>query len=239
MNQNYNQRSQNYHRGNHNDNYRGGGGAYHQNHQGKKELPQQAPFTAFVGNLPSGIIQADIEEIFEECNFIPTGIRLIHDRDTNKFKGYCYIEFENVEGLKKALEFDGASLEGKTLKVDIAEQKGGNRDRGQNHHNNQNSYHNNHRGGGDNRGPRSGQHSHRQRRDSNRSQSSQYSQRSYQNNNSRGNYGGYNSGNWTSFIEIKLFCETFSCYYNFFYQNSIFITKTTATTNPTSQSTKT
>ena len=39
----------------------------------KKVLPKEPPFTAYVGNMPSGIIQSDVEEIFEACNFLRAG----------------------------------------------------------------------------------------------------------------------------------------------------------------------
>lgn len=140
------------------------------NYQGKKlPLPTKPPYQVYVGNLPAGIIQSDVEEIFEECDVLTA--RLVYDRESSKFKGFGYVEFNSIEGLKKALEFHGAELEGNHIKVDIAEQKNKNK-----------NYNNNRRQQSGN----GGYNNNRERRDSNMSNTS------YQSTNNRTN-GGYNN----------------------------------------------
>lgn len=46
------------------------------------------------------------------------------DRETDKFKGFCYVEFEYLEDLVKAIEMNGAlNVDGNFIKIDVAEEK--------------------------------------------------------------------------------------------------------------------
>ncbi|XP_076618162.1 eukaryotic translation initiation factor 4H1 isoform X2 [Colletes latitarsis] len=96
------------------------GGGYRSS--GRKPLPTEPPFTAYVGNLPNGIVQGDVDKIF--LNFNVKGIRLVKDKETDRFKGFCYVEFEDLANLEAALEMDGAvEIDNSLIKIDVAEGK--------------------------------------------------------------------------------------------------------------------
>lgn len=91
---------------------------------GKKALPTEAPYLVFVGNLPQGIVQGDVKKIFPDLYV--KHVRLVYDKDTDLFKGFCYVEFESLADLKVALELDGRITLDEAdapLRIDVAEQK--------------------------------------------------------------------------------------------------------------------
>lgn len=48
-------------------------------------------------------------------------VRIIEDRELQRPKGFAYVEFQELDGLKKALELDGQTLNGRYIKVKIAD----------------------------------------------------------------------------------------------------------------------
>jgi len=99
--------------------YNSGGG------YGDIKIPDEPPYSAFVGNLPFQCVQGDVGQIFNELKVV--NIRLVRDRETDKFKGFGYVEFEDRESLVSALDFDGAQFGDRNLKVNVSK---GRSDRG-------------------------------------------------------------------------------------------------------------
>lgn len=99
-------------------NRRGGGGGG--GGGGKKPFPTEPPFTAFIGNLPAGVVQGDINTIFPAL--MVKNVRLVKDRETDRFKGFCYVEFETAKDLQEAISMDGSVIvENQIIKIDVAE----------------------------------------------------------------------------------------------------------------------
>ncbi|KAI9039625.1 translation initiation factor 4B [Aspergillus affinis] len=82
-------------------------------------LPTEPPYTVHVGNLSFDATAADISDLFVDCGV--TNVRIVEDKLTHSPKGFGYVEFETVEGLKKALDFSGSTLQGRSIRISIAE----------------------------------------------------------------------------------------------------------------------
>ena len=75
-------------------------------------------YTAFVGNLNYDVVQGDLDRLFMGLNVV--NVRLVRDRETDEFKGFGYVEFRDEESLQQALTRDGAIVQGRNVKVDVA-----------------------------------------------------------------------------------------------------------------------
>lgn len=96
----------------------GGGGR----RGGRKALPTEPPYTAFIGNLPMGLVQGDVNKMFPKLKI--KNVRLVMDKETDKFKGFCYVEFDTLNDLEQAVALDGSvEVENMPVKIDIAEGK--------------------------------------------------------------------------------------------------------------------
>lgn len=114
----------------------GGGGSsswadrgYSVREPGPQTLPDKPPYTAHVGNLSYDATVESVTDFFSDCNV--SNVRIIEDRENQRPKGFGYVEFGDLEGLKKALTLDGESFEGRMMKIKIADPpRGGDSGRG-------------------------------------------------------------------------------------------------------------
>lgn len=77
----------------------------------------------FVGSLSWGLTWQDLKEAFGVHGEV-VYTKVITDRETGRSKGFGFVEFATVEDAVKAKNaMDGAELDGRTIKVDFAEEK--------------------------------------------------------------------------------------------------------------------
>lgn len=81
--------------------------------------------TLFVGNLSFGVSEDTIWQFFNEYGV--KSVRLPTDRETGRPKGFGYVEFEDVEGAKKAFAAsNGADIEGRNIRLDYSQPRDSN-----------------------------------------------------------------------------------------------------------------
>lgn len=94
----------------------------------------------FIAGLSYNVNDADLASLFEEYGTISSA-KVIMDRQTNRSKGYGFVEIEDNDAANKAIEeLNGAEYDGRTISVSEAKPR----------QERSNSYNNN-RGGGYNR----------------------------------------------------------------------------------------
>lgn len=76
----------------------------------------------YVGNLNFNTTDQELEGIFSEYGEI-ISVSVIKDRDTNRSKGFGFVEFATEASSKKAKEaVDGKEFDGRSLRVDDAKE---------------------------------------------------------------------------------------------------------------------
>ncbi|KAN0064965.1 Eukaryotic translation initiation factor 4B [Thecaphora frezii] len=81
-------------------------------------LPTKPPFTAFIGNLSYDVTEGEIEDYFAPAKVLSVRIVTSHD---GRPKGFGYVEFETLDGLKDALTRNGTPLANRSVRVSVAE----------------------------------------------------------------------------------------------------------------------
>ena len=78
--------------------------------------------TAFVKNLSYDTTIKEVEDKFKNCGDI-NEVRFVNDCQTNKFKGFCYIDFREHKGLLRALKLNNTFFGGRKIHVDYEQGK--------------------------------------------------------------------------------------------------------------------
>ncbi|CAF4866149.1 unnamed protein product, partial [Rotaria socialis] len=96
-------------------NGRGGGGGAPRNHV----IPTEPPYTAYIGNAPDSMVQGDFEKhLFTGMKV--KQVRLVRDRQTDRFRGFAYVDFEDEESLRRAIDLDGTFINDRPIRIDVA-----------------------------------------------------------------------------------------------------------------------
>lgn len=82
-------------------------------------LPTRPPYTAHLGNLSFDATEGDVSDFFSGCEV--TNVRIVEDKLERKPKGFGYVEFGSLDGLKKALELSGTQFQGRNIRISVAE----------------------------------------------------------------------------------------------------------------------
>ena len=74
----------------------------------------------YIGNLNFTVDETKLREVFERYGKV-SSVRIIKDKETGESKGYGFIEMENDEEGKKAIqEMNSQEIDGRHVKVNIA-----------------------------------------------------------------------------------------------------------------------
>ncbi|HMT73502.1 MAG TPA: RNA-binding protein [Chitinophagaceae bacterium] len=77
----------------------------------------------YVSNLPFAVADEDLRSYFADYGEV-TSAKVIMDKYTNRSKGFGFVEMSDDEAAQKAIsELDGATVEGRSIKVSVAKPK--------------------------------------------------------------------------------------------------------------------
>lgn len=89
----------------------------------------------FIGNLAFSTTKEDLESAFSVYGPI-VEVKIPTDRYTGRVRGFAFVTFESQQSAEKALALDGKELNGRPIRVNVAQEKkagdaGGRRNGGQ------------------------------------------------------------------------------------------------------------
>lgn len=76
----------------------------------------------YVGNLPFAATDQAVRALFEKHGTVEK-VSLISDRDTGRPRGFGFVEMSNADAARAMQALDGTDFEGRTLKVNEAQDR--------------------------------------------------------------------------------------------------------------------
>jgi RNA recognition motif-containing protein len=77
----------------------------------------------YVSNLSFAVQDEDLREFFAEYGEV-SSVKVITDKFTNRSRGFAFVEMPDEAAAQKAIqELDGATVDGRTIKVNVARPK--------------------------------------------------------------------------------------------------------------------
>jgi RNA recognition motif-containing protein len=77
----------------------------------------------YVSNLSFAVQDEDLREFFAEYGEV-SSVKVIMDKFTNRSRGFAFVEMPDEAAAQKAIqELDGATVDGRTIKVNVARPK--------------------------------------------------------------------------------------------------------------------
>jgi cold-inducible RNA-binding protein len=74
----------------------------------------------FVGSLPYSVTDDDLADLFKEFGTVASA-KVIFDRETNRSKGFGFVEFDNDDEAKAAIDaLNNKEIQGRTIVVNEA-----------------------------------------------------------------------------------------------------------------------
>ncbi len=77
----------------------------------------------YVGNLSFTTTTSDLETLFGKHGQV-TRAQVVSDRDTNRSRGFGFVEMASAEDARKAIDaLDGSDQDGRRIKVNVAKER--------------------------------------------------------------------------------------------------------------------
>lgn len=78
----------------------------------------------YVGNLPFSVTENELQDLFGADGRQVSEVAIIMDRDTGRPRGFAFVTMASDNDARSAIEaLDGASLGGRSLRVNESEEK--------------------------------------------------------------------------------------------------------------------